>query len=101
ERRVLDPGTAADLPHDDRAGRGADPDPEALRAPAAPHFAGGLLQLADDRERAADGPLGVVLACRRRAEEGEDPVTGEVLDVSAEGLHLAHDTRQPLPRGAV
>ena len=76
---------------DDRPGRDADPNPEAFGAPAAPHLECVLLHLADDAECTAHGPLGVVLPRRRCAEEGKDAVTGEVLDVTAERLHLAHD----------
>ena len=62
ERGVLDPRPAPTSPDHDRSRRGADPDAEALGAPAAPHLARVLLHLADDAERAANGPLGVVLA---------------------------------------
>ena len=93
---VLDPRARADLPHDHRARRRSDANPEALRAPAAPHLAGVLLHLADDAERAAHRPLGVVLPRRRRAEEGEDAVAREILDVAAERLDLADDPRHRL-----
>ena len=94
---VLDPRTGADLPHHDGAGRGSHPDAEALDPPATPHLARVLLHLADDAERAADAPLGVVLPRGRRAEEGEDAVAGEILDVASERLHLADDPRYRLP----
>ena len=61
-----------------------------------PHLASVLLHLGDDAERAANGTLGVVLARRRRAEEREDSVTGEILDVAAERLDLADDPRNRL-----
>ena len=91
ERGVLDPRAGADLPDDDRAGRRSDPDAEALGTPAAPHFAGILLHLGDDAQRAENGSFGVVLPRGRRAEEGENSVAREILDVAAERLDLADD----------
>ena len=96
ERGELDPGAGADLPHHDRAGRRSDPDAETLGTPAAAHLASVLLHLGDDAEGTENRPLGVVLARRRRAEEGEDSVTGEILDVAAERLDLADDPRNRL-----
>src|SRR5207245_9304439 len=97
ESRVLDPRAGADLSHDHRTGRGTDAHTEALGTPAAPHLARVLLHLTDDAESAANGPLGVVLARRRSAEEGKNAVAGEILDVAAERLHLADDPRDGLP----
>jgi hypothetical protein len=96
EGGVLDPRACADLAHDHGPRRRADPHAEALGAPAAAHLARILVHLADDAERAADGPLGVVLPRSRRAEEGEDSVACEVLDVAAQRLHLADDPRDRL-----
>ena len=97
EGGVLDPCSGADLPEHHRTGGSSDSDAEALGAPAAPHLASVLLHLADDAERAADSTLGVVLPRRGRAEEGEDSVTGEILDVAAERLHLADDPGHGFP----
>ena len=96
ERGVLDPRAGADLPHDDRSGRRSDPDAEALGTPTAAYLAGILLHLGDDAQRAENRSLGVVLPRGRRAEEGENAVAREILDVAAERLDLADDPRHRL-----
>ena len=81
--------------------------PDAMPSPASglrvepdERFAGGdpdaqLESLLDgevtDRERRADGSLGVVLVCRRRAEQGHDRVTYEFLDGAAMAFELGAD----------
>ena len=53
-----------------------------------------LVQLGDslpDRERRADGALGIVLVGLRRAEQREDGVAAELLEGAAVGLELAAD----------
>ena len=55
-----------------------------------------LVHLRDHAQRAAHRALGVVLARRRRAEEREHAVAGEILDVPAERLDLADDARDRL-----
>src|SRR5207244_464037 len=79
-----------------RAGREADPDAEALRAPAAPHLARVLVHLGDDAKGAPHATFGVVLSGRRRAEEREYAVAREILDVPIEGLDLPDDPRHSL-----
>ena len=96
ERRVLDARSGSDLAEHDRPGRNTDPNAEALGSPAAPHLAPVLVHLRDHAQRAAHGALGVVLARRRRAEEREHAVAGEILHVPAERLDLADDPRDRL-----
>src|SRR5579864_660455 len=96
ERRVLDALPCADLADDDGAGRGTDPDTEALDAPTADDLAAVLLQLGNDPQSRAQGALGVVLVRRGRAEEGEHAVPRQILDVAAERLHLPDDARDRL-----
>src|SRR4029077_5793265 len=97
EGRVLAPRAGADLPEDDHSRRSSNADAEAFGAPAAPHFPGVLLHLAHDAQRAANGALCVVLPRRRRAEEGEDAVAREVLDMAAKRLDLPDDAGPRLP----
>src|SRR5207342_1098063 len=78
ERGVLDARPGSDLAEDDRPGRDTDPNAEALGSPAAPHLAPVLVHLRDDAQRAAHRALGVVLARRRRTEECEYAIAGEI-----------------------
>src|SRR5438105_9000035 len=60
ECRVLDAQPTADLPDDDRAGRGSDAHAEALDPPAASDLAAVVVDLGDDPKRSAHRTLGVV-----------------------------------------
>ena len=51
------------------------------------------VDLLDDPERGAHGALGVVLVGRRRAEQREHAVAGQVLDGAAERLDRADHAR--------
>ena len=97
EGGVLGPAAAADLAEDDGAGRDPDPDIE-LGDPPAPldlRAVGG--DLLDDAQRRSERAFRIVLVRNRRAEEGEDTVSGEVLDVAADPLHLGDDSGHRLP----
>ena len=72
----------------------------ATRAPSSTPYAGATLrgvvvERFADRERGADGALGVVLVRDGRAEERQDAVAGQLRDRTAEALdllaHQPHD----------
>ena len=91
EGRVLDPVGGADLAQNDRTGRDADADTEPRDAPAAFDFSAVGVHLLHDPQRRAQRALGVVLVRDRCAEEGEDAVAGEILDVAAEPIDVGDD----------
>ncbi len=86
ERPVLDAAAGADGPHDDGAGGDPHPDAEALDAEGLLDVPGVGDDLLGRLQGGAGGALGVVLVGLRSPEQGQDPVAGEILDRSPEGL---------------
>jgi hypothetical protein len=98
-RRVGQPGRRVHRVADDRVfdGRldaghhlaGVEADAQAERRAAAALVVQHPADRALHAQRGSDRPLGVVLMGHRGAEDGHDAVAGELVDVSAEGLHGA------------
>ena len=85
---VADRGVAAlaDLGGDDLAG--VDPDPGREVEPVlAPQLGGVLADVVEHLQRRVTGAPRVVLVGDRRAEDGHDPVAGELVDGALEAVH--------------